>query len=212
MKTKNAPSGPRVARTIGIRPDQDRWLAETLGEDGNLSGFVQSLLDGCRRGDIPMRQYLRGPGNLSALQRAEAYLKAKEAGMLFEEDVGAEVTRWVGDKRDSVRVSKSRIHNGNGSFIADFSIETADGAVICSVVCKSNTRADRLQIALAEAMIGQSKTGKPVITVVPYLTPESHEGAEQFKLLGFRLVTLVELGSALTDVRNMTGAGRKPGK
>ncbi len=198
-----APKGVRIPRTVGIRPDQDRWLTELLGSDGNFSGLVQALLDGCQNGAIPVRQYLGGPGNRSVLERAGDYLKAKEAGMLFEEDVGAEVTRWVSTRRSAVRVSKGRIHNGSGTtFVADYSVEgAADGAgVLASVVCKSSVRPDKLQLALAEAMIGRTKTGKPVITVVPYLTTEVAEVAGQFAQLGYALTPLAGLSDALTKV------------
>ncbi len=197
------PHGPRIARTISIRPDQDRWLVELLGDGGNFSGLVQSLLDSCRQGEIPVRRHLGGAGNYGAAQRAEAYLKAKEAGMLFEEDVGLEIARWVSTRRSAVRVSKGRIHNGSGTtFVADYSVEgAADGAgVLASVVCKSSVRPDKLQLALAEAMIGRTKTGKPVITVVPYLTTEVAEVAGQFVQLGYALTPLAGLSDALTKV------------
>lgn len=191
---------PRIPRTISLRADQDRWLTELLGERGNLSAFMQALIDLAVRGEIDTRKLLKGQKNVDALSRAATYLKAKEAGMLFEEDVGATVTKWLGGKR-GYRVGRSRIHNGSGtSFIADFSIEREGGEVVASIVCKSSPRGDRLQLALAEAMIGQQKTQRPVITVVPYFIEEGAASAEQFKLLDYKLTDLKGLPATLDKV------------
>lgn len=189
--------GVRVSRTVSITPDQDRWLTEEfLGERGNFSALVQAVIDALREGALDPKPLLKNQKDRSTQARAEAYLKAKEAAMVFEEDVSAAVMKWLGTKR-GLRVSRNRIHNGTGTFIADISIEQPGGAVVCSVVCKSNPRPDRLQLALAEAMIGNQKTGRPVISVVPYLTPESADAADKFKLNGYKLVVLADLIPAL---------------
>jgi hypothetical protein len=193
------PKSIRIPRTIGLRPEQDQWLTDLLGEGGNLSGFMQALVDAARNGKVDTREIIshsqkeRGP-----LDRAVAYLKAKEASMLFEEDVGAVLIKHTNRGK---RVTRSRIHNGAGSlFIADYSIEDEKGEPFCSVVCKSSSRADRLQLALAEAMIGTQKTGKPVITVVPYFIDDeaSKEVVGQFKMLGHLVTDLKGLPDAVS--------------
>lgn len=191
---------PRIPRTISLRSDQDRWLTELLGERGNLSAFMQALVDLAMRGEIDARRLLKGQRDANALSRAATYLKAKEAGMLFEEDVGAAVTKWLGGRR-GLRLGRARIHNGGGTtFIADFSLEREGGEVVASIVCKSSPRGDRLQLALAEAMIGQQKTQRPVVTVVPYFIEEGAATAEQFKVLDYRLTDLKGLAATLDRV------------
>lgn len=187
----DAPARQRVVRTISIRPDQDRWLAEMLG-GGNASAFFQSLLDQAIEGKVAPST----PGKLVGLDRAAAYMRAKEAGIYFEEDVGRVVAKWAATQA-GVHVVKGRIHNTGTSFVADYSLEDKRGNVRASVLCKSSPRADRLQLALAEAMIGDQKTGKPVIVVVPYSLDEGSRMAGQFAMLGYPLVELAGLPGAL---------------
>jgi hypothetical protein len=178
-------------RTISIRPDQDRWLAEMLG-GGNASAFFQSLLDQAIDGKVAPS----APTKDAGLDRAAAYMRAKEAGIYFEEDVGRVIAKWAATQV-GVHVVKGRIHNTGSSFVADYSLEDKRGNVRCSVLCKSSPRADRLQLALAEAMIGDQKTGKPVIVVVPYSLDEGSRVAGQFAMLGYPLVELAGLPGAL---------------
>lgn len=192
----SAPQGVRIGKTISFRPDQDRWLTETFGEKGNVSAFFQSLLDGVIAGKIDARTLLNTQKDRSPLQRAEAYLKAKEASMLFEEDVATCVNKWLNGHR-ALRVVRGRIHNEIGTFVADFSIENSSGEVAFSIQCKSNARSDRLQLALAEAMIGAQKTSRPVVTVVPYFVEEGEPVVQQFRFLGYTIVDIKGLVNAL---------------
>lgn len=179
----------RIARTISFSPEQDRYLSETT-QDGNVSEYVRQLIDAAREGRVAF-----GPkteGESSGVERARAYHRAKEASMAFEEDVFGVVQRGIAGRK-SLRVVRNRIHNGDGVFCADVSIEDAEGKVILSIQCKSSPRADRLNLALAEAMIGHQKTGAPVITVTPYLLPGSDEVASRYDMLGYVLVRLSDL-------------------
>lgn len=200
-KKKPSPANPRadwrVSRTVSFTPEQDRYFAEALGEGGNVSEFIRQLVDASREGRVNF-----GPkksGEPGALDRARAYLRAKEAGMNFEEDVGR-VLEHALRRRRGLSVIKNRIHNGDGVFVADFSLEDGAGRVVASVQCKSSPRADRLNLALAEAMIGRQKTEAPVITVVPYLLAESDEVAGKFGLMGFKVVRLTELPAAVIEL------------
>jgi hypothetical protein len=188
-------------RTISLPLAQDRFVAELIGADGNFSGLVQTLIAGVQDGRIP-KGVVTGGQSAGVAERARAYLRAKEAGLLFEEDVAAFLIRWLSGRR-GLSVSRSRIHNSGGSaFIADFSIERpkGDGEVVASVVCKSSPRADKLQLALAEAIIGSTKTTRPVITVVPYVLDESAPVVALFAATGHRVCTLAELPKALESV------------
>lgn len=186
-------------RTVSIPVEQDRFVAELIGADGNFSGLVQSLIAGIQDGRIPRDLVSEGQAP-DVAERAKAYLKAKEAGLLFEEDVAGFLIRWMAGRR-GVNVSRSRIHNSGGStFIADFSVERVKGEVVASVVCKSSPRADRLQLALAESLIGAMKTGRPVITVVPYVLEESAPVLAMFNATGHRVCTLAELPKVLETV------------
>lgn len=186
-------------RTVSLPVEQDRFVAELIGADGNFSGLVQSLIAGVQDGRIP-RDLVSGGQSADVAERAKAYLKAKEAGLLFEEDVAGFLIRWMAGRR-GLSVTRSRIHNSGGStFIADFSIERAKGEVVASVVCKSSPRAERLQLALAESLIGAMKTGRPVITVVPYVLEESAPVLAMFGATGHRVCTLAELPKALEAV------------
>lgn len=164
-----------------------------LGGGGNASAFFQSLLDQAIDGKVKVSSHPKDVG----LERAAAYMRAKEAGMNFEEDVGRVIGKWAAG-RAGVTVVKGRIHNSGTTFVADFSLEDGKGNVRCSVICKSSPRADRLQLALAEAMIGDQKTGKPVIVVVPYSLDEGSRVAGQFAMLGYPLVELTGLSGALS--------------
>jgi hypothetical protein len=200
MNTHEKTTGrTRKARTLSFTPSQDQWLAELLGERGNASSFFQALVSCAMRGEIDARKLLQGQKGSDALERAATYLKAKEASLHFEEDVASVVQKWVAPRR-SLRVVKQRIHNDGTPFVADFSIERDDGTVVCSVACKSSPRADRLQLALAEAMIGNQKTSRPVVTVVPYLLESSNEVVDQFKQLGYALAELRNLPAMLDKV------------
>lgn len=204
-------SGPKLRTTIGLRPDQDRWLSELLGEKGNVSAFFQNTIDAMMQGIVDLKPLMKGQRDLSAVVRAEMYLKAKEAALYFEEDVGECIERWLNNNgRRAMHVTRNRIHNGTGTFVADFSIENGTSDVIFSVQCKSSPRSDRLQLALAEAMIGTQKTGKPVLSVVPYLTSDSTEVQKQFPLVGQKLVVLSDLTNAmdalLKDSRTRTAS------
>jgi len=201
MSTTSSTSA-RVARTISVPAEQDRWLTELLGKDGNLSAFVQTLIGCAQRGEIDPDTLVRGQRKDATQSRAYAYLRAKEAGMLFEEDVAALIKEALA-RKSNTHVVRGRIHNSGGStYVADFSIECCGGkgtpqALACSVQCKSSPRASRLQMALAEAMIGHQKTNKPVITVVPYFTAESEPVLQQFKLLGYPICTLSGLAEEM---------------
>jgi len=187
----------RRPRTVSLTPDQERYITETLGENANVSAYMRQLVDAAREGRVNF-----GPkkeGETSAMDRARAYHKAKEAGMNFEEDVGR-VLDTLFKKDKSVRVVKNRIHNGDSVFVADFSIERVDGTVLLSVVCKSSPRADRLNLALAEAMIGTQKTKAPVLSVVPYLLTESDEVTAKFGMLGYKIARLSELETTVAGM------------
>lgn len=199
-QVKKDANGLRIGHTVSFPPDQDLWLMELLGEEGNLSGFMQALVDVARSGKINTTELLKNQKNDTALQRAKNYLRAKEAGMLFDEDVKACLEKNV---PKGVKVVKGKIYNGHETgavFIADFSLEKENGEVLCSVVCKSSPRADRLQLALAEAMIGTQKTGKPVVTVIPYFLQDdmAEEVVRQFKMLDYSLTALPELPDAIS--------------
>lgn len=190
----------RISRSVSFPPDQDKWLTGLLGERGNLSGFLQALVDVARSGKINTEELLKNQKDTTVMQRAVSYLKAKEAAMLFEEDVEACLLKTI---TRGQKIVQGRIWNESTSiFIADFSVENDRGEVICSVVCKSSPRADRLQLALAEAMIGTQKTGRPVITVVPYFIEEGgpREVSQQFGFLGYPLTELSKLPDAVAKV------------
>jgi molybdopterin-binding protein len=189
----------RVTRSIAFRPDQDLWLTELLGTKGNVSGLFQALTDLAMRGEVDVPALVKQQKDQSALARATAYLRAKEAAMLFEEDVMRCLENWTRGRK-GLKVTKSRIHNGAMLFIADVSIEDAEGNVVASVVCKSSPRADRLQLALAEAIIGQQKTGKIVITAVPYFIEESALALSQFKSMGLCVADLKGLLACVEKV------------
>jgi hypothetical protein len=192
--TPRKPDGGRIARTISFTPDQDQYLIETVGESGNVSEFVRAVVDAARTGRVSISaiQAAENP----ALERARAYHRAKESGMSFEEDVGR-VLDAVFKKDRTVRVVRSRVHNGEGVFVADFSVEDPKGGVLLSLQCKSSPRPDRLNLALAEAMIGSQKTKAPVVTVIPYNLPESREAESQFAQLSYTIVTLEELAEKI---------------
>ena len=198
MKKKTAREG-RLIRTISVPPDQDRWLVEMIGDGGNLSAFIQTLIEAARSGAIDSRHLVKrgSPGAIS--EQAIAYLKATEGVLHFEEDVFAIVKGWVAGKR-GLRVRQRRLHDVGGVFLADISVESANGAVVLSVSCKPSPRSDRLQLALGEAVIGSQKTGKPVVTVVPYFLAESRAATEQFKSLGLALCEFRELPTILAKI------------
>lgn len=208
MPAKKSPAGTpaapsnetRLTRTISFPPYQDRWLEETLGERGNVSALMQYLVGLVMDGKVDLKEAILGSQKgETALERAAKYQRAKEASMSFEEDVAAVLIKWIRGRK--LRLTRGRVHNGHGTtFVADFSIEKESGEVVCSVNCKSSSRPDRLQLALAEAMIGNGKTGKPVITVVPYFVEESSQVAEQFKLVGYVLSDLKGCAAGLDRV------------
>lgn len=202
--------------TITVWGYQERWLAEmglvqggegaggkkrgagAKKERGGLSGFIQALIDQARIGKIDTTALLQGhkspPGSL---ERAALYMKAKEASMMFEEDVCNVVSGAIAMRRN-LRVVRSRIHKTDRNlFVADVSVETRDGAVQASIQCKSSPRIDRLQLALAEAQIGATVTGKPVITVCPYFIEESARALKGFATLKHPCVELDGLRAAL---------------
>jgi hypothetical protein len=193
--------GIRIGRNISFQPHQDAWLTSLLGEKGNLSAFIQGLVELARNGKVDTRDVMKGLPQMDVVTRAAHYLKAKEAAMLFEEDVFAAVGRALVRGQKAVR---GRIFNESGpTFIADVCVESEKGELFASIICKSSPRADRLQLALAEAMIGQQKTGHPVITVVPYLIVDAavNEVVGQFMTLGYALTTIAGIPEALKAVK-----------
>lgn len=161
----------RIVRSISIRPDQDRWLEDAFSGEGNVSAFVRGLVDLAMEGKVPTVKAGSGPER-TALERAMAYQRAKEAALIFEDDVAEIVGSWA--KGAGLKVTRARIHNETPGmvFVADLSVVRDDGSVVCSVCCKSSSRPDRVEMALGEAIIGRLRTGRPVITVLPYLTDE----------------------------------------
>jgi hypothetical protein len=182
----------RITRTVSLRPDQDQWIDEITG-GGNVSALFQALIDAASSGAFDISKLKSSKGG--TIDRAMTYLRAKEAGIMFEEDVAEQLKRWAAGRRN-VTISRSKIHNDGIPFVADFSVERG-GEVLCSVCCKSSSRTDRLQLALGEAIIGTQRTGRPVITVVPYFVEASRQSQEQFKALKLSLVELAGFAAAL---------------
>lgn len=194
----------RIPRTISFSPEQDKHITEVVGEDGNASEYVRSLVDAASEGRIIMKP--RQPNESLSVERARAYHRAKEAGMAFEDDVGRALDSVF--KRDkTIHVVRSRVHNGDGVFVADFSVENNRGVVLVSIQCKSSPRPDRLELALAEAMIGSQKTKAPVITVIPYTLPECRVAEGQFAALKYDLVELSDLADKVQNVVAKRKAG-----
>ena len=160
-----------LVRAISIRNDQDKWLEDAFGGSGKVSAFFRGLIDLAMDGKVPKTLADAEPER-TALDRALAYQRAKEAALVFEEDVATVVTKWA--RTAGLKVTRTRIHNDSPGmvFVADFSVERANGDVVASVCCKSSSRADRIEMALGEAIIGRLRTGRPVVTVMPYLTNE----------------------------------------
>lgn len=202
----------RIPRTVSLNPDQDRYLTELLGANGNVSEYLRNLVDAAREGRLAL-PHAGSSDETNTLNRARLYHKAKEAGMHFEEDTGAVLDGLLKTGGSGLKVVRNRIHNGDGVFVADFSVEKPDGTVVFSVVCKSSPRPDRLALALAEAMIGVQKTGAPVVTVVPYLMAASDDAAARFTLNGFRLCRLSELAGVVKELTGEPGdrVTRRPG-
>jgi len=185
----------RINRTISIRPDQDLWISEVT-EGRTVSRFIQALLDAAIAGAFDLEKLKNAEG--SGIDRALTYLKAKEAGIMFEEDVAQVLKEWSKGKR-AVTITRNKVHREGVPFVSDFWVEVA-GKVICSVACKSSSREDRLQLALGEAIIGTQRTGRPVITVVPYFMESARDTRGQFKALKLGLIELNGLVKALDEV------------
>ena len=81
----------RITRTISIRPDQDLWISEVT-EGRTVSRFIQALLDAAIAGAFDLEKLKNAEG--SGIDRALTYLKAKEAGIMFEEDVAQVLKEW----------------------------------------------------------------------------------------------------------------------
>ena len=188
-----APVRPvRITRTISIRPDQDIWVTNITG-GGNVSRFMQAMLDAAMAGAFDLNKLQAGSGG--GIDRAMTYLKAKEAGIMFEEDVAQVVQKWCKGRR-GLAVTRNKLHSEGIPFVSDFWVEHGKEPLF-SVACKSSSRDDRLQLALGEAIIGVQRTGRPVITVVPYFMESGRETREQFKALKLPLVELTGLTAAL---------------
>jgi hypothetical protein len=198
MKLKDTKSNQvRMIRTLSLRPDQEMWFTELFGtKRGQVSAFIRSLIDAARAGAIDLKKFK--PSKSHTIDRATAYLRAKEAGLMFDADVGYFLENYF--KSSKFKIVKHKIYNGDQSlFIADFSVEL-DKTTICSIVCKSNAHPDRLQLSLGEAIIGQQKTNKTVITCVPYFIDSSNEAIGQFKAIGLPLTDLKGLKSILDKI------------
>lgn len=182
----------RITRTISIRPDQDIWVTNVT-EGGNVSRFMQAMLDAAMAGAFDLNKLQGAQG--SGIERAMTYLKAKEAGIMFEEDVAQVIQKWAKGRR-GVSVTRNKLHPEGVPFVSDFWVEHGKEPLF-SVACKSSSRDDRLQLALGEAIIGVQRTGRPVITVVPYFLDSGQDSRDQFKALKLPLVELAGLPAAL---------------
>lgn len=155
----------RIPRTISFDPDTDRILVEAAESEGNLSAAVRTAIHTVY-GSSAQPPF----GDQSHLDRAKNYMKAKEAGMAFERHVGEMIRELRGDydiKGGTVWES------GGSACVVDYWIECDHGR--WGVVCKSHVSKDRIQLALAECMIGLPRIAKgaELIVVIPYHTPES---------------------------------------
>ena len=181
------------------------FVNRLVGEDGNYSAFFQSLVDAVINGIVSPEAVLARSGKGDSQERALAYLRAKEAGMLFEEDVAALVELWLSEHpKGGCRLSRNRIFNTGGTtYVADFCFENGKakaGVPVLCLQCKSSPRPDRLELALAESLIGHQKTGgATIVTVVPYLTSEAEAVLPKFAGLGFAVVTLSQLAKHLDE-------------
>lgn len=204
LQNNSTKSDVRVVRTVSIPAPLDRWINNLLDGDGEKKGkfstLVQRLLSALHEGNIP-RSVVEEDGNLT-LERAAAYLKAKEASMNFERDVASVIEEWKSSQKKlktKISVVRNRIHNDGSPFIADFSVQLGE-EILCSVSCKSSPQPDRLQLALGEAIIGRQKTGKPVVTVVPYFLSRTSQAQTVFESMGLPIVGVTDLRETLERV------------
>lgn len=120
-------------------------------------------------------------------ERLRDYLLTKGAAMTFEDDVFDALAKCYGAEN----VKKGVKYSGTLPFVADFQVRTYDK--VFSVVCKSSPKKNRLQLAVAESIIGRTVSMTEVAVVVPYFTEDVRSQLPAFEASGVRLLTVEEL-------------------
>lgn len=155
---------------------------------GNVNRFAKEIFE------VALApEELKSPSAPLGAKRASDYIAAKELALLFEDDVEATLKAAF---PDAVERNK-RFANGQ-LYVADFLVSTNRGQVI--VECKSNSRRDRVELALGQAMIAKHRVNLPVVVVVPYFLTETFAVAGSFEPLGCRLVALPGLVEAVNEI------------
>lgn len=174
--TRNANRNVRITKCLSIRPDQDIWLAQTLG-DGNVSKLVRGLLDAVRDGRIDPSLVAESPGVVD-------YLKARRAGSSLDRDIG-----------DVIAKARLKVDAGEPG---EWVVRRPDGGQPLVIAGQSDASEDGVASAAARLLIAKqtAKAGAGIL-VVPYLRAAGEASGKPFAALGIRVVEFRDFEAAL---------------
>jgi hypothetical protein len=186
MKTKNA----SVRRTLSLDAETDRLLVEATEVTGNISETVRHAIHAVYDAGI-----YGGDRDVVSkhINRATAYMKAKQAGMAFDAHIGDLVRQLRPDV-----VAGKQFNAGGSVFCSDYWVPSETKPI--AIVCKSHVSEDSLLLALGECLVGVPRVGPKaeIWVLIPYATQESERVRISFKGISrVRMYQICELKEAL---------------